>query len=367
MSEDKHLSDSRPNFFIGIVETAGITLELSRGLREKGYEVRNVVQRPKSAIIPLEGHDGYINKSNMARYWGDIFRIFLSSFNKYDYFVFNSCVTFFQGFPFLKNFQYIGHPDLILLRAMGKKIIIFATGTDLRSYPRLVEDLSHKKFKSHAKYLKKDLESLSGGGESENQKTVKAQVIERFADEIFSQPVNAQRLKRDYHYLWVPLDLSKMKFRINDRDRLVVAHAPSKRQIKGTEYVLKAVDKLRSEGLKFEFQLFENMPNDILRGKLSNTDVIIDQLLLPGIGTIGLEGMATGNVILSSAIPGYNGPDELPVVTCTPDNLYDKLKKVLKDRGLRLDLMNRGLKFVKKYHATDAVVNDFLKKLDLID
>jgi hypothetical protein len=194
MSEEKYNENKRPKFFVGIVETAGITLELSRGLREKGYDVKNIVQRPTSVIIPLEGHDKYIDKSQMARYWRDIFRIFLSNFNKYDYFVFNSCVTFFQGFPLLKNLGYIGHPDLILLRAMGKKIIIFATGTDLRSYPLLVEDLCEKNYKSHAKYLKMDLESGGGSLESDLQKTVKAKMIEKFAHEIFSQPVNALML-----------------------------------------------------------------------------------------------------------------------------------------------------------------------------
>src|SRR5256885_9029967 len=59
---------------------------------------------------------------------------------------------------------------------------------------------------------------------------------------------------------------------------LRIAHAPSKRAVKGTADVLAAVDSLRARGAPVELDLIEGVPNREARLRYAAADVVIDQL-----------------------------------------------------------------------------------------
>lgn len=355
-----------PTFFIGLIEICDTTLRLSEGLRARGYTVTNVVVNPSNAAIPHTGHDRYIRTSHRLLYWHDILKEFLKTFYSRDIFVFNYSTSFSGIFLRSKSARTIDYMDVALLKAMGKKIIFFCNGDDLRVYSLLIEDLKENKLFSHAKYIEEDLQNIIPFPGYERIRKKRAQILEKYADHIFAKPDRAHFLKGDYHIIWPPLNLSTVEYCINQSEEPLIVHAPSHRGVKGTKYVFNAIKKLELEGHAFKFALCENMSNEKVKEMLKNSEVAIDQLLLPGHGLFGIEAMASGNAVLGSAVPGYNGfPEELPIITTTPDTIYENMKMVLEDPGLRVELAKKGRKYVEKYHDYRRVAADFLEKIGM--
>lgn len=346
----------KSTFFVGVIETGDVTLRLSQGLRELGYPVSNVVIQPSTPIVPT-GHSRYLKKSKSPIFLVDLFKEFLRSL-PHDIFVFNYSTSFFSTF-FRSRQLDIAYADLALLKSLGKKIVIISNGDDLRSYTGLIKELERAGLSSHAHYLQKEVR-IDPAREALVQK--RARVIEKYADYIFAKPDRAQHLTKQYFITWPGFDLRTVQYRTRQSDTPLIIHAPSYRLIKGTGYVLKAVRKLEREGYSFKFLLCENMPNHVLRKRLTDSEIVIDQLLLPGYGLVSIEGMAGGNAVVGGAVPGFNGfPDELPIVQTTPKTIYENLKLLLEDPALRAELAEKGRKYVEAYHEYKKVTKDFLK------
>jgi len=62
-------------------------------------------------------------------------------------------------------------------------------------------------------------------------------------------------------------------------DTPIVIHAPSHRGAKGTAHILEAVDRLKAEGVAFEFVLVEKLSNTEARKLYERADLVVDQLL----------------------------------------------------------------------------------------
>ena len=357
---------SKPKIFIGIIETGNFTLQLAQGLRELGYDVTNIVIRPKTQIISNKGHTRYIRNNHPFFLGYDIVKEFFRSIFSHDVFIFNYSTSFFGLLSYSKLTKFLSTIDLIILKKLGKKIIFLSSGSDTRSYELLIEDLKRKKLFSHAKYLERNLNNIISRKNYSNISKRRTKIIEKYADHFFNQPNMAQFFTKNYHFFWVPIDLRNIEYKINNNQIPIITHAPSKRALKGTSYVLDAIEKLKKENYKFEFILCENRPNEKVREALSQSDIVIDQLLLPSYGLFGIEAMATGNAVLGSAVANYNNfPKELPIITTTPGNIYENLKKLIENPNLRIKLAKQGRQYVEKYHDHKKVTKDFLKKIDL--
>jgi glycosyltransferase involved in cell wall biosynthesis len=260
----------------------------------------------------------------------------------------------------VRQFAYF---ELWLLKRLGKKVVIVVNGDDLRSRGLFIEQMKAAGLLQHAKYAAMDLDLYR---EREEAKRRKASIIERYADHIFARPNAAQFLTKDYHLFWVPLDLRTVEFSIRNDDPPLVIHAPSDNKIKGTKYVLEAVEKLRSEGYRFRFELCQNIRNIDVRKSLTSSQIAIDQIILPGYGLFAIEAMASGNAVIGSAVPGYNGfADDMPVLTTTPDTIYENLKTLLENPHFRTDLAVRGRRWVEKYHDHRFVTRDFVRAIGI--
>jgi hypothetical protein len=70
--------------------------------------------------------------------------------------------------------------------------------------------------------------------------------------------------------------------------------------------------------------------------------------------------------VIGSAVAGYNGfADDMPVLTTTPDTIYENLKSLLENRSLRTELAIRGRKWVEKYHDHEVVTRDFIRAIGI--
>jgi glycosyltransferase involved in cell wall biosynthesis len=149
---------------------------------------------------------------------------------------------------------------------------------------------------------------------------------------------------------WIPVHSSPAKVP-------VVVHAPSIRSIKGTGHILKAVNRLKSEGVAFEFKLVEGKSNEEARRIYERADLLIDQLLAGWYGGLSVEFMALGKPSMCYVrsedlrfLPSRMASD-IPIIQVSPSTLYDTLKEWLTERRHELpEVGRRSRAFVEKWH-----------------
>ena len=148
---------------------------------------------------------------------------------------------------------------------------------------------------------------------------------------------------------------------------LRVVHAPSNRDVKGTDHVLAAVGQLNAEGVAVELDLVENVPRTEVLRRLSGAHVAVDQLLLGWYGGFAVEAMALARPVLCfirEDTPADNPfGDTLPIIRCTKDTLTDRLRELAADRDCLTDIGERSRAFVERHHDPRRVAEDVLQGL----
>jgi glycosyltransferase involved in cell wall biosynthesis len=156
---------------------------------------------------------------------------------------------------------------------------------------------------------------------------------------------------------------------------VIVVHAPNHRGIKGTEFVIDAVQKLQAEGLRIELRLLENLQNHEVRRILGEeADILVEQLIGTGHGLNAIEGMASGLPTISNLEDdAYMTPlrrwsyfSECPLVSATPENLVEVLRKLVTRPELRHELGRAGRAYVEKYHGLDSSQYLFTNVIDYL-
>ena len=80
-----------------------------------------------------------------------------------------------------------------------------------------------------------------------------------------------------------------------------IIHTPNHRGFKGTEFLVAAVNELRSEGLKIELILLEGVKNELVRHIMENdADILAEQFIATAYAMSGIEGMASGLPVLAN-------------------------------------------------------------------
>jgi hypothetical protein len=144
-----------------------------------------------------------------------------------------------------------------------------------------------------------------------------------------------------------------------------VTHAPNHRGFKGTEFVLRAVELLQSEGLQVSLKLVERVPNDEVRRILhEETDILVDQIIATGYAMAAVEGMASGLPVMSNlvnpsyaqSLRRYSHLESCPLVPTTPENLLTQLRALVTQPELRQSLGQAGRRYAECFHSQAAFV-----------
>jgi glycosyltransferase involved in cell wall biosynthesis len=171
---------------------------------------------------------------------------------------------------------------------------------------------------------------------------------------------------------WIPKTTYSDADGINET--VYIAHSPNHRALKGTEFVIDAVDRLKKEGLKVELLLLEKMMNEEVKIVLSKkTDILVEQLII-GYALSGIEGMALGLPVISNLenesyvrpYRRYSYLNECPILSSTPESIVNELRLLVKNPDLRRELGVAGTKYVAKYHSPKSAVYMFEKIYDKI-
>jgi glycosyltransferase involved in cell wall biosynthesis len=149
-----------------------------------------------------------------------------------------------------------------------------------------------------------------------------------------------------------------------ERDQMVVAHAPTNREVKGTRHVLEAIDALQAEGVPIRLDLVEGVPRTEAVQRLRAADVVVDQLRLGWYGGLAVESMALGRPVLAY-IDETDNPfgSELPVVRTSATSLREDLQALVADRERRRRIAREGRSFVERHHDPRSVARQILARL----
>lgn len=176
--------------------------------------------------------------------------------------------------------------------------------------------------------------------------------IRSFADRSTISSVVMRRYFPEAVYLPLSIDLRDVPESPLGPSRLpVVAHAPSARGTKGTEFVLAGLQSLREAGVEFEVDLIEGVSNSEVLERYARADVVVEKLVNEGFGVAALEAMAVGRPVISRVIPAvYEAHPGLPIVSADPETFVEVLGGLLADRAERERRGALGRPYVRENH-----------------
>jgi glycosyltransferase involved in cell wall biosynthesis len=146
------------------------------------------------------------------------------------------------------------------------------------------------------------------------------------------------------------------------RDRVVIVHAPSVTKVKGTSWVVDAIDRLAQRGLNVELRLLHGVSHTEVLAAMRDADLVVDQLLLGAYGVASIEAMTLGRPVIchvrSDLAVKY--PPGLPVVDATPSTIEAVLADLVVDRERRVQLGYAGAEWARRHHSASAVAAQLL-------
>lgn len=129
------------------------------------------------------------------------------------------------------------------------------------------------------------------------------------------------------------------------------------RNIKGTPFVVAAVDRLISEGYPVEYLFVDNKASNEMRFYQAQADIVVEQLIYGWWGSTGVETMALGKPVVCyirpswktlflKTFPEYSG---LPIVEARTSDIYDVLKRLVTDESYRRQKGEESRQFAEKH------------------
>ena len=256
--------------------------------------------------------------------------------------------------------KLLGKWDIRLLKALGKKLFVTYQGDDARQ-----GDYCRKHFAINFA-TETDAFSIA----SDESRRRKIAVFDRYADGIYSLNPDLLHVlpKRAKFVPYGHVDLRDWKLvPLREEGPIRIGHAPSNRVVKGTRHIIEAVEKLRAEGLQFEFVLIENILRGEARKLYEELDIVVDQVLAGWYGGLATEFMAMGRPAIAYIREGdlkYLPPgmaDDLAVINAGPSEIKEVLHRwICADRET---LLQKGLEsrlYTEKYHDPNRIAQFWL-------
>ena len=344
--------------FIGLTDIANITSNYAKGFRALGHQVFSAVWN-KSYFYPDAEYNLVIDDRKPSEKRENKFLDFLKlSLNLTRMVRGLDCDLYIMYAPAVLP-THLYYP---LLKFLGKDIVTVFWGSDVRYWYTFAEEMKslgvHDEMAPFFEYAK----NRSGGSYWDKKRTIR--IAEKYSDLILSQPDFAQLQTRPYMRCHIPLALSEYEFNIPGRTKPLILHAPSVPEAKGTDVVIKVIEELKEEGLQFEFQLIEKMPNKDLRKLLTESDIVVDQLYSATIAGFAAEAMATGNAVIARYMEDYTKvPPGCPAINANKFTLKDNLRETILDVNMRKTLARRGRPYVEAVNDNIKICRDILNWL----
>lgn len=143
------------------------------------------------------------------------------------------------------------------------------------------------------------------------------------------------------------------------RDVPRIIHAPNHRHVKGTDYLIQAVETLRARGIDSELVLIERVPRAQALGMYADADIIADQFVIGAYGIFACEGLALGKPVMTYLSEEQLGDPAFnqPLVNTTPENIVSVLAPLILIPELRDRLGRAGRESIVRYQSIEPMAD----------
>lgn len=338
-----HAPGRKPRILHAPTNIAGIAGLLARAERDLGFDATSVEYRSHKYSFGADRALGLKQDDNPIKQAASVGAFALEAIRRYDVFHLYFGNTLFP-YPF---------PDLPLLRALGKRIIFHFCGCDVRN-----------------RAVTLDKYALSGCSECVSLVCLgKKHPNPALADVSFVSTPDLLEFVPGAVLMPGPVDLEKWRPRpprqtpVSPENPVRILHAPSDRQIKGTRYLLDAIERLKAAGYPVELMLLEGVPHNEMAAFCGRADIAVDQLMIGAYGTVSIEMMAIGVPVVCRIRDDLRGyyPDDLPVISADPNTIFETLEKLIEEPERWTELGRRGIQYVRHEHDMHEVAARVLK------
>jgi len=146
----------------------------------------------------------------------------------------------------------------------------------------------------------------------------------------------------------------------SDNKKLIIIHASTSIEMKGTDFVIEAIDKLKKE-FDIEFKLLRNIPHKKIINYIIDADIVLDQFNYGGYGNFGIESMINGKPVIGYISDDFFNiyPKELPIINVETDDIvngiYKKTRELILDKNLRKKTGLKSKEYALKIHSYKVV------------
>lgn len=281
-------------------------------------------------------------------------------------YMFLYCLLNYKIFHF-----YAGHSllplnlDLPILRLFRKRLVMTYCGSDIRLLK--VEKERHGFV---------DLLRKAGFTERRDKTNLRKMFWHRLWVHKVTAPRNLFRYAREVYpskmisTIWINnIDIfpDQKKARIEHPARNktpLIVHAPTSQLKKGTEIIETALAELKNKGVVFDYQRIENKTHSEAIEIMAKSDIVVDQIIVGGIGNVGLEALAMGKTLciylVEEIVEELQG--DLPLLNINMQNIEELIHRAVTDHSLRERFAFEGPAFLKK-HINIPYILDEIEKL----
>jgi glycosyltransferase involved in cell wall biosynthesis len=271
--------------------------------------------------------------------------------------------------PFLKRFQKIVYNttagyfcellDLKLIARANKVVAVTFQGDDARQ-----GDYCRANFPIHFAH---EVDKGYYSDKDDRWKRKRIEVFDRHADIIYALNPDLMHVlpKRTKFLPYANIDPKKIEpvgLHSNSREILHIVHAPTHRQVKGTSYIIDALNRLKAEGLPFRYTLVEGLSHTEAMEIYRTADILVDQLLAGFYGGLAVEAMCMGIPVVAyirkedlKFVP-EKMRESMPIISASPNDIYSVLKRLLtgpKEYLVRMGIASR--RYAERWHDPDQV------------
>ncbi|MEA2574149.1 MAG: hypothetical protein QOH93_1447 [Chloroflexia bacterium] len=239
------------------------------------------------------------------------------------------------------------YPDLPVLRALGTRIVFHFCGCDIRQREHT---LSHYSLSACTDCVLQRCKQLKHPDLSAcDVALVSTPDLLEFVPGARVLPASVDLEK------WTP-KLSR-RGPVSHSDPVRIIHAPTDRDIKGTKYLLAAVERLKAAGYPVEISLPVGLSHRQVQILSEQADIAADQLMLGAYSMFAIEMMARGLPVICRIREDLRRfyPPDLPVISADPGSIYYVLESLITQPESWADLGRRGLEYVRREHEMHHV------------
>lgn len=262
-----------------------------------------------------------------------------------------------------KNFSI----SLWLAKLFKKKIIYLPTGchdTELRKY---FTALDEGNICNNCGYSDRC---------DDDNNTKQFNIIRKYADMCIGTGEFETSQFRQIHFKYKAIDLNlwhpeieiPIKHKLPPSENIRILHSfytggrdYKDRNIKGSPFVLAAIERLKKEGHKVEYIYSNDIPSRDMRFYQVQADIVVEQLIYGWWGSTGVETMALGKPVVCYIRPTWKNNflkifpeyDELPIVEADTSNIYEVLKKLITDHEYRLLMGKKSRQFAEQHFDSE--------------